>query len=156
VIRRLAPAEWESYRRVRLRALESDPAAFSSTLEREAEFGEAQWRERLGRSGVFVAMSGAEAIGLVGGIKAPDTDGAELVSMWVAPDWRGTDVARLLIGSVREWAVQEGHARLSLWVVADNVRAEKAYVKQGFVRTGREQPVRVGEPAMEFEMAVRL
>jgi GNAT superfamily N-acetyltransferase len=155
VIRRLAPDEWQIYRRVRLHALESDPAAFSSRFEHEAEFGEAQWRERLGRSGVFVAVVGGEEVGLVGGIKAPDGDGAELVSMWVAPGWRGTEVAGRLIGSVREWAEREGHARLSLWVVEGNERAEKAYAKQGFARTGREQPVRVGEPALEFEMELR-
>jgi GNAT superfamily N-acetyltransferase len=153
VIRRLAPDEWETYRRVRLHALESDPAAFSSRVEHEAEFSEAQWRERLGRSGVFVALAGGEQVGLVAGINAPDGDGAELVSMWVAPGWRGTEVVGRLITSVREWAERAGHARLSLWVVEGNERAEKAYLKQGFARTGREQPVRVGEPALEFEMA---
>ncbi len=151
----MAPDAWESYRRVRLRALEADPSAFSSRLEREAGLGEAQWRERLARSGVFVAFADEDSVGLVGGIVAPDSDGAELVSMWVAPEWRGTEVAGRLIGSVREWARQQGHRRLSLWVVEGNARAERAYAKQGFARTGREQAVRAGEPAMEFEMALR-
>jgi GNAT superfamily N-acetyltransferase len=152
----LAPDDWKAYRRVRLRALESDPSAFSSTLEREGVLVEEQWRERLVRSGVFVAMSGDEEVGLAAGIDAPDGGGAELVSMWVAPAWRGSEVAGRLIEAVRGWAADAGHDRLSLWVVEGNVRAERAYAKQGFARTGREQPVRPGEAAMEFEMVVRI
>ena len=92
---------------------------------------------------------------LSAGSEAPEGDGAELVSMWVAPEWRGHGAAAPLIEAVREWAARSRFERLGLWVVEGNLVAEKAYAKAGFGRTGRRQPVREGEPAMEFEMARR-
>jgi len=105
---------------------------------------------------VFVAqVEGGRPVGLVAGIQAPDGDGAELVSMWVAPEWRGRGAASPLIEAVRQWAARSGFHQLGLWVVEGNVIAEKAYAKAGFERTGRRQPVREGEAPMEFEMARR-
>lgn len=152
-MRRLEPDDWEVYREVRLRALRSDPGAFGSTLGREEGFDEDRWRERLSGAAVFAAMVGPDAVGLAGGLRLDDGSGSELVSMWVAPEWRGTDVAARLIGAVVDWASAAGLASLGRWVVDGNRRAERAYAKAGFGRTGRVQPVREGEPAMEFEMA---
>ena len=74
--------------------------------------------------------------------------------MWVAPEFRGVGLAAALISAVVGLARDEGHRTLSLWVVDGNVAAERAYSKAGFRPTGRRQPVRAGEPAMEFEMAL--
>ncbi len=151
-VRRLAPHDWETYRDIRLLALASDPDAFGSRLEIEQAFDEARWRERLGGSAIFAAMVGHRAVGLAGGL-ATQSGGAELVSMWLAPEWRGSGVAAELIESVADWAESSGFTSLRLWVVEGNLRAERAYEKSGFVRTGRAQPVRDGEPATEVEMA---
>ena len=152
MIRRLEPDDWRTYRDVRLLALRTDPAAFSSTLAGEESFDESRWRQRL-TSATFIAEVGRDAVGLVSGIKSPNGDDAELVSMWVAPGWRGTYIAGRLIASVVHWAHDAGYQRVCLWVVEGNSRAERAYAKAGFERTSRTQPVREGDPAMEFEMA---
>jgi GNAT superfamily N-acetyltransferase len=78
---------------------------------------------------------------------------AELISMWVAPAWRGRGVASQLIEAVADWAASEALSEIRLWVVEGNQRAERAYAKAGFQRTGAVQPVRPREPAMEFEMS---
>jgi len=135
--------------------LRIDPSAFSSQAHVEEAFDQGRWRQRLSRAAVFVAEAEGGPIGLVAGIEAPEGDGAELVSMWVAPEWRGHGAAAPLIEAVREWAARSRFERLGLWVVEGNLVAEKAYAKAGFERTGRRQPVREGEPAMEFEMARR-
>ncbi len=157
-VRRLQPDEWERYRDIRLRALAESPEAFGSTHAREMQFAEQTWRERLSANCCVVAFTAAaglveNAVGLAGGYV--DDGGPELVSMWVAPEARGQRVADALITAVSEWAAQEGHLTLALWVVEGNDVAERVYARSRFVRTGRRQPVREGAPAMEFEM-VRL
>lgn len=104
---------------------------------------------------MFAAVVVEGAVGLAGGLQTEE-GGAELVSMWLAPAWRGTGVAAALIEAVADWARKSGFESLGLWVVEGNLRAERAYAKSGFERTGRAQPVREGEPPMELEMAREL
>ena len=141
-----------TYRGIRLEALATDPGAFGSKLAREQAFTEAEWRGRLAARTAFVAFTSGEPTGLAAGIV--DDDGvAQLVAMWVRPAARGAGIAGGLIGAVVSWAASTGRPRIRLWVVDGNVAAERAYLKAGFQLTGRRQPVREGEPVMEFEMA---
>lgn len=156
-VRRLRPDEWEINRAVRLAALEESPSAFGSTLAREQQFGEDVWRRRLTQYCCVVAMrtpgngeGGQEPVGLAGGYDGES--GAELVSMWLAPDARGSGAADALVGEVCRWASDAGHLTLGLWVVDGNHAAERVYARNGFVRSGRVRPVRDGEPTMKFEM----
>lgn len=92
-------------------------------------------------------------MGTAGGIASTVDGAAELISMWVAPAWRGRGVASQLVEAVARWAGSEAFSEVRLWVVEGNTRAEKAYAKSGFSRTGGEQPVREGEATMEIEMS---
>jgi uncharacterized protein len=56
--------------------------------------------------------------------------------MWVDPAARGSGAADQLISAARQWADDEGVARLALQVVADNSRAVRVYERHGFVFTG--------------------
>ena len=132
------------------------PGAFSATLEATLARTDEDWESSLYERVQFVARSGADLIGTVGGVIGTADGAAELVSMWVAPSWRGRGVKAQLIEAVTDWAVSEGLHEIQLWVVEGNAAAERAYAKAGFERTGRQQPVRPGEMAMEFEMARRL
>ena len=131
------------------------PEAFSATLEATLARTDEDWEKSLYERVQFVAHAGAELVGTAGGVIGADDGAAELVSMWVAPRWRGRGVGAQLIEAVTHWAVSEGFKEIQLWVVEGNVVAEKAYAKAGFERTGRRQPVRAGEAGMEFEMARR-
>lgn len=153
---RLTPDDWQVFRDVRIASLRDSPQAFSATLESTLERDEAGWRENLSRRTQFVAMSGDDVVGTAGGIAGPSGEFGELISMWVAPEWRGKGVSARLIEEVAGWASAVGFDSLTLWVVEGNQRAEAAYAKAGFTRTGRTQPVRPNEPAMEFEMALAL
>jgi hypothetical protein len=71
VIRRVEPSASAILRRVRLRALLTDPASFGSTYEPEAAFPDQTWAERAARSSAgddaatLLAISGDEPIGIV-------------------------------------------------------------------------------------------
>jgi len=157
VVVRLHPDEWELFRALRERALSDAPHAFGSTLQRERSLSEEQWRSRLARGPLFVARLGEAAIGMAGGVPGVGPLGAELVSMWVEPAWRGAGIGDRLVRAVLGWARDDGCREVRLWVSDGNVPAERLYARHGFVSTGERQPVRPDDPTrMEHAMTVRL
>jgi hypothetical protein len=70
-LRRAGPADWLIYRDLRLRALTEEPQAYSSTLERELQLTDQQWRDRLGRAFTVLALTDEELVG-----KPPESGGA--------------------------------------------------------------------------------
>jgi ribosomal protein S18 acetylase RimI-like enzyme len=154
VIRELGPDDWELSRRVRLTALAEAPYAFMSTLERELEFEEQVWRQRLGSAtaATFLAWHDGEPAGTATGkVDDPDDEFAvpgawQLVAMWVDPRARGLGVADALIEAVARHARAAGAPTLVLWVTELNDRARAFYQRMGFSRTGARQPVRPTEP----------
>jgi GNAT superfamily N-acetyltransferase len=151
-VRRLAPDEWPLYRQLRLEALADAPHAFGSTLAQEQQRTEADWQQRLERRAQFVACSHDIAAGTAGCVEGKEA-GAELVSMWVRPGWRGRGVGDLLVRAVLDWARARGHDQVRLWVSDGNHAAERLYGRHGFGRTGESQPMNPGEPGrLEFAM----
>jgi GNAT superfamily N-acetyltransferase len=155
-VRRLGPDDYELVRTIRLRCLREEPAAFGSTYEREVAFTDAVWIDRLRPDGnphyLAEAPDGTPA-GIAAGVpddEAPDT--ANLVAMWVDPRARGTGAADELIAAVIRWAGGAGYRAISLHATEGNVRAERAYQRHGFQRTGRTF-ARERDDAIEFEMA---
>lgn len=151
VVRRIAPADSALLRDVRLRALQDAPEAFASTYAAEATLADGDWSMRAasGASGpdrfTGLALAGHECVGLVGGFRN-DHDGhhadIDLVSMWVAPSYRGSGVAEQLVDAVLEWARDEAQAQVvGLWVTRGNDRAQRFYERLGFVETGDVQPL---------------
>jgi ribosomal protein S18 acetylase RimI-like enzyme len=140
---RVAPDDWLGYREIRLAALADSPEAFSSTLEREAQFSERTWRQRLGGSSSFLAWHGGAAAGTVTALPGevaglPDFPGAwHLVALWVRPAARGLGIGRLLVQTVIDQAAAAGAPSVLLWVFDSNGRAKALYERMGFRATGR-------------------
>ncbi len=161
VIRRLAPAQWQVYRQVRLAALGEAPFAFSSTLDRELGFDEQVWRQRIGSAATFLAwLDGQPAGTATGRVDDPDDEFAvpgawQLVGMWVDPAARGTGVADKLVTAVAEHARTEGAATVVLWVTVVNHRARAFYRRMGFRATGARQLVRPDDPGHWEEQLIR-
>lgn len=114
---RLTPAAWREYRALRLAALAEASFAFGSTLAQERRLRAPDWRARLACRAQFVVRSRGGAVGTAGGVVE---DGAELVSLWVHPNWRGRGIGDLLVQAVLDWAREQGYAEIRLWVAADN------------------------------------
>ena len=156
-IRRLYPADWAAFRAVRLEALRDAPEAFGSTADASERLSEIDWRQRLAERAVFVAIDDDRAVGLVSGIASDHRGVAELISMWVRPDWRRHGVGGRLVETVIEWAGEDGFESVRLWVADGNDDAERLYARHGFKRTGERQPMAEGRAARgEFGMTRRL
>ncbi|MGI8647633.1 MAG: GNAT family N-acetyltransferase [Acidimicrobiales bacterium] len=155
VIRRVAPAEWELLRTVRLAALQDAPFAFESTYERELAFTEADWRLLLTTFVGFIAWMNDQPVGLVfgGRFEGAATHERELFSMWVSPDQRGTKVAMELVTAVKMWAKDDGAEVLALWVNDGNDRAFRFYKKLCFTPTGKREPLVIDPTVIAAELS---
>jgi GNAT superfamily N-acetyltransferase len=144
LVRETVPEDWRSLRGIRLAALRDVPEAYGSSYEREAAFGEADWRHRISRGGSFLAylpeVSASEPVGLVGGYQQ-DPGVTELVSMYVRPEGRGRGVGEALIAAVLDWARTRNSASVHLWVTEANKHARLLYERCGFSLTGERQPL---------------
>jgi GNAT superfamily N-acetyltransferase len=114
---------------------------------------EERWRSALADRTRFVAESGGEVVGTVGGGPSDVTGTAALTALWVAPSARGRGVGEALVNAVIEWAKDAGYEQVTLWVVEGNSAAENLYRRTRFRRTGSVQMVRPEDPRMEYEMS---
>jgi GNAT superfamily N-acetyltransferase len=137
---RLSEDDWRVWRTVRLAALAEAPGSFGTTLAQEQALGDEQWREMTRRGAIFVADTEGTPVGVAAGIRRDDPAERGLGAMWVAPPWRGREVAARLADAVIDWARRDGAARVGLWAPADNPRARRFYERQGFRPTGSARP----------------
>ncbi|MEV0248499.1 GNAT family N-acetyltransferase [Nocardia sp. NPDC050712] len=146
----LTPDDWDRFRRIRLLALTEAPYAFGATLAEAVERIEQDWRDLLAARVQFLATVGGQDLGTIGAVA--EASGAHVISMWVAPEARGSGVADLLVCAVADWAAGKGYARIGLEVSEGNTAAERLYHRHGFRRTGVAGPISATDPRREFEM----
>jgi ribosomal protein S18 acetylase RimI-like enzyme len=157
-VRRATVADWRAVRSVRLRALADSPWAFGSTLEREQAFDDAEWQRRTEPGNWVLALSSGEGVGVAAGLEESgrSADERHLVAMWVAPEFRGTQVADALVSGISDWALASGASVLSLWVADGNDRARRFYERLGFQSCGERQPLPSNPNVSEERMALRI
>jgi GNAT superfamily N-acetyltransferase len=154
-LRRGDPDDWPIYRELRLRALREEPQAYASTLERELQLTDQQWRDRLGRAVTVLAMREEELVGTATGIWQGDGD-MMIVAMYVLPHARGRGLAVRLIDEIAEAAMAGGGRQLLLDLAEGNAAAERSYRGYGFVPTGRSTPMERDPSIMESRFAYPL
>ena len=147
-VQRLRKDEGTRLREVRLRALRDAPYAFSSWLEREAEYSPDMWEDRAAQSdageagAVFVAIENGRCLGMAGSYFGDeDRDVAILWGMWVDPRARRRGLGRELVNAVVAWARDCGARRLELSVTDSEPSRPAAalYRGLGFVETGKQE-----------------
>lgn len=151
-IRRTVETDADVLRSIRLRALASDPTAFGATHADVVQYGDDVWRERATGSAdnaTFLAFDGDVAVGMAVGVETSSArDRVELVSMWTAPEARGSGVGRRLVETVLDWATVRGTPEVRLWVTRGNDAAQRLYERCGFVLTD-EVGVSASDPCRE-------
>ena len=136
-IHRLNSKNWKQFRTIRLQALEDSPDAFGSTLEKERQYSDDIWINRLSRTDVATFVATAEEgsdVGLV--TAAPYDQFLGLYSMWVSPQARKSGVGGALVDELIQWATQQNHTRILLDVADQNTAAIAFYDSRGFKPTG--------------------
>lgn len=137
-LRTLSADDWEAWRVVRLAALANAPDAFGSRFNDWVDAPEARWRGRLSIPDAIdlvvheINENGDErAVGMATGVPT-GYGGAEIISMWVDPRFRGRGLASSLIGKIVSWAIQSGFSELRLAVRPDNATAQSVYQRNSF------------------------
>ena len=168
---------WQTYRDVRLRALETDPSQFGSTYEREVTFSDEVWAERALTVGTFLWIPADEpdassrvaprAEGVASALPFPPDEAQQLathydvdadrigalVQVWVQPSARGSGVIDELLEYAIASARRRGWHLLVLHVRKANDRAAAVYRRHGFVRS---DPAAFGEDDDEAEYTLTL
>lgn len=157
-IRRLAPADAEAFRALRLDALSTAPEAFGSAPEEESARPMDVVRARLSDTGpdaVFGAFANDALIGMAGfmlsqGIKKRHK--GVLWGVFVRSGWRDHGTGERLVRAVIEHTA--GHVLLlHASVVTTNTAARRIYHRLGFVPYGVEpRALRVGDAFYDEEL----
>ncbi|RII13536.1 Mycothiol acetyltransferase [Streptomyces sp. YIM 130001] len=176
-VRAVRGEEWERVRELRLASLrdEAAPVAFLETYERASAQPDSFWQARaegaasgtdvrqfvaetddgVWAGSVVVLVEKAGEVSVLGD-EIP-SGSAQLVAVYVRPEYRGRGVLAELFEAAQGWARSvEGVERVRLFVHEENGRARAAYAKCGFELTGESVPVsgaaEVGSGARELEM----
>jgi ribosomal protein S18 acetylase RimI-like enzyme len=101
----LGPRDWRDLRAIRLEALRSEPAAYSSSYEETLARPDEHWRQRLANDQSVHLLARAEnrPIGMVGGYLGSDEGDdsvAVVFGMYVASEHRGRGIGGLLLTSL--------------------------------------------------------
>jgi GNAT superfamily N-acetyltransferase len=128
----------------------------------------AQQRQRLQQNfasddaWILMALEGDEIVGVVSLAMrtAADPDPPEpgtvyLWQMFVTPAWQGTGLAQALMDLAVKEAGERGYDRMTLWAAAGAKQACRFYEREGWTRTGEEQPDSGSAlPLVQYERAV--
>eukprot|EP01114_Cavostelium_apophysatum_P006190 TRINITY_DN1743_c0_g1_i1.p1 TRINITY_DN1743_c0_g1~~TRINITY_DN1743_c0_g1_i1.p1 ORF type:complete len:174 (+),score=14.57 TRINITY_DN1743_c0_g1_i1:239-760(+) len=147
-VRELRLEDAETYWKIRIEALESDPLAFGAAVEEHLEDGFKNVTSRHlkdipdGNFALGAFTSDQRLIGIVGFLRSDrikEKHLGSLVAMYVKAEARGKGVARALVEKLLSRArTYEGLERINLAVALHAVAAQKLYRSFGFVPYGVE------------------
>ena len=138
-IKELNEQDWWLYASVRLKALQADPRAFSSSYQRESSFTESDWRSRFAECAIFALFENERPIGVTG--VAVDRDDptkrtALFWGSWIEPESRGKGLSKLFYESRIDWAKKHPSIdRIKVSHRESNVASKFANQKFNFVET---------------------
>ena len=148
-VRRTTADEWREFRELRLQALLDSPTNFGQRHEEALAMPDEVWQERAQANAVsetqafYVAADDAtkRLVGMWGVVPHNARPGVHLVvGVYVRPEARGTEVARLLNQACIDFARATDAKELILSVRDDNDRGRRFYEREGFVLTGGKEP----------------
>ncbi|WP_036666480.1 GNAT family N-acetyltransferase [Paludibacterium yongneupense] len=145
LIRLLTPSDALAYKTLRLLGLTTDPLAFHSFADEEADLPQNVLEAKLSQApaeGVLGAFMADALVGIVGLRRSPRRKlrhKATIVGVYVAPEARGRGISRaLLLAAIERARLASGIRCLQLSVYAGNQAALSLYRSLGFEAYGQE------------------
>jgi RimJ/RimL family protein N-acetyltransferase len=136
----LTPDDWEAYRDLWLEALQEEQWAFSVSYEqKKASFTEEKWRASCQvphHTQSFMLMDGDYPAGLAGvKISKSDPTGKTIVLLrnYIRKDYRGRGLSDYFYRLSFRWGMDEGFSKAEAIYRQNNIPAQKAGQKWGFV-----------------------
>ena len=135
--------DWRDLRAIRLEALRSEPAAYSSSYEETLARPDEHWRQRLANdhSVHLLARAQSRPIGMVGGYLGSDEGDdsvAVVFGMYVTSEHRGKGIGRLLLTSLIDRLSAFPHiTTIRLGVTETQEPARRLYESVGFQVVGK-------------------
>jgi len=157
-MRRVRVDEVDELRRVRLAMLLDAPDAFASRHDDEAAQPDEFWQERAAiaaqssQVATFQVVDGDRHVGSATGLRLDPGRAADLVAMWVDPQWRRRGIGRRLVEGVCRWAARQGSASIELDVRELNTGALDLYRGCGFEVIAGPHPAEAAPDLMELRM----
>jgi ribosomal protein S18 acetylase RimI-like enzyme len=158
-IREVRPTEWHSLKDLRLRALETDPDAFGSTLAEERVKPDTAWQEwaaegwGLGAQTSLIAVDGDRWLGMgVCVVREAQPRTATVYAMWVDPAARRQGLGQELLQALTDWASSKRVDELLLTVTEGNTAARNLYEGAGFLSMGTGGALRPGSNLRTLSM----
>ena len=162
-IERIAPSHGPLLKALRCRALADAPYAFSATLSENASRSDESWAASAAhlaqdtKSTTFIAYHNDEPCGMMGCYLMGEQDGiANLVAVWVAPEYRNLKVGQGLLEAVKKWSRESKAQVLYAWVAEQNATAIRFYKSAGFETTGQRQPFKSDASQEEILLSLPL
>jgi len=144
IVREGIISDAEQYRQLRLDALQDSPTSFTADYSVNSERPMSFWEDRLmpnENGSIYFAEHANVLIGMMAiqrGESSKTKHSANILSVFVRPEWRGLHLVEALIEACIEWAKSKDVNILKLGVNAANTSAVRAYQRCGFTIYGTE------------------
>ncbi len=146
LITHLPIERWAEFRDLRLRALETDPAAFGQTLATARDYPDDLWQSRLldvleNRSWIVFADDGGALVGMLGAFQSEDDLQRRNATIWgvfVDPAVRGKGISRAMLDKLMSQLRGAGLLTATLAVNKEQTAAVRLYERAGFRIVGHE------------------
>lgn len=160
-IRPMTPADIPEVARVH-RAAWCDAYRAQFPPEKLAAFSQQEFEQRWTRafdtpSRKFCCVVEGEILGVLSVMLDDDRRGAEILALYIAPEWQGQRCGSALMRHALSVFGSEKIAQARLWVVDDNAPAIAFYRRWGFESDGEEKVVeQYGHPLRQIRMTQKL
>jgi len=144
IIREAQTTDVLQYRDLRLLALQDTPTAFSADYQTNLSRPMSFWENRLQPdedSAIFFAEHEDHLIGMTGIHRRESLKtrhGADVLSVYMRPEWRGLHIAEQILEACASWAKVRDVNILKLGVMATNTSAVRLYERCGYKIYGTE------------------
>lgn len=137
---RLSPDDWELWRDMRAKGIESDPMSFGSTIKWTREKPEEDWRKEIADGYFYAAMQDGRAVGIASACPEKGIKNRHVVyiySVFVSSESRGQGVGKALIQKIIDDQEANPDTVKLMLQAADTPAATSLYESMGFEKLAR-------------------